>query len=532
MLLVLRGRWPEMKPSILAVSNGSSVEHDSADWRVWSLGGCLITAFLFCYAQVLIGMVYQWWLIPMYSYAFLIPLISGYLIWVRRDALYRTQPHPNYAVGAVVIVCGLVALIIGQVGSIVVLQQISFMIVLPGLVLLLFGSTALEVLMLPILFLGFMIPIWDILTESLHFPFQNLSADLGVLLLRLVGIPVYQDGVFIHLPNITLEVARSCSGVNYLIAVLATSIPLATIVLTDVRRRIALVMLAMTVSALANSLRVALIGVLAYYDLSGDLHGPYHTLHGVFVSLIGYVVIFGGLWGLSRGQQGSSLKQSLPAGSGRKWSIGWSQVRRSWSILAASLMLVGTFQYVDMSHPMPLRKNLSELSLTSMGWIGRDVPSTEKIQGADWSLSRVFRAVSEEKVHLSVWYFEAQRQGKELVSASTAKLHSNAKMGKIYLGIQGEVEVNQVLQRGGDKTQLILFWYDLNGRIVAGRHAAKFYTVLDSVVHARTNGALVWVAVELHSEDQVGKDQALTTLTEFLSKLYPALQHYLPSQVD
>ena len=521
-----------MKPMAISLADLTPVEQSAPDYRVWGMGVCLVAALLFAYAPVLVGMVLQWWNVSFYSYAFLIPVVSAYLVWIRRDQVLAIMPRPHYVGGAIVVVAGLSALVVGQAGEIKALQQISLLITLPGVILFLFGKSVLKALWLPLMFLLFMMPIWEVVTDPLHSPFQAFSANLGVMLLRAVGIPVFQDGIFIYLPNITLEVARSCSGVNYLIAVLAISIPLATIVLTDVRKRIVLVMLAMTVSMLANSLRVALIGALAYYDLSGDLHGPYHVLHGVFVSLIGYVAIFGGLWGLSRGQQVIHLKPSGPGTSERMWNIGWNQVRTSWMILAVVLMLVGVFRYVDRSQPVPLRQNLSELSLESTGWSGGEVSFMEKLEGADKSLSRVYRAASGEKVRLAVWYFEAQTQGKELVSTSTAKLHSNAIRVKVHLGMQGEVEVNRVLRREGDKTQMILFWYDLNGRIIAGKYAAKIHTVFDAMVHGRTNGALVWMAAELHSENQAGKDLAVTTLTEFISKFYPALQQYLPSPAD
>lgn len=468
----------------------------------------------------------------MYSYGFLIPGISAYLVWLRRDKLFQLKPLPDYMAGSFLLAAGLSALFIGQAGGILALQQVSLMITLPGIVLFLFGRVVLKALWLPITFLWFMIPIWEVITDPLHFPFQAFSANLGVMLLRAVGIPVFQDGVLIHLPNITLEVARACSGVNYLIAVLATSIPLATIVLIDVRKRIVLVLLAVTVSALANSVRVALIGLLAYYDLSGDLHGPYHALHGVFVSMVGYLVIFGGLWVLSRGQHGSHPKPFLPAGSERKWNIGWNQIKTSWGILVVVLLLVGAFRHIDLSQPVPLRQDLSELSLVSAGWVGRDAPFTEKYQGADRSLSRIYRAASGEEVQLSVWYFESQTQGKELINPSTAKLHSDARRVKENVGQRGEVEMNQLLRHGGEKAQAILFWYDLNGRIVAGQHAAKFYTVFDAVAHGRTNGAMVWLSVDLTSDDRTEKERALATLTGFASMLYPALDQYLPDSSD
>jgi len=466
-------------------------------------------------------MLLQWWNISLYSYAFLIPVVSAYLIWIRRDQILAIIPRPNYGVGAVLVIAGLAALVTGQLGGVQAVQQVSFLITLSGIVLWLFGNAVLKALVLPISFLWFMLPIWEALADPLHVPFQVFSANLGVMLLRGVGIPVFQDGLFIHLPNITLEVAQACSGVNYLIAVLATSIPLATIVLTAVWKRVVLVLLAMVVSALANSLRVALIGMLAYYDLSGDLHGPYHILHGVFVSLIGYAVIFGGLWVLSRGQ--------LPvvyAGSGRLWNFSWDQVRIAWIGLAMFLVLVGVLRYVDWSQPVPLKQSLSELSLQNAGWVEKEVVPIENVEGADQSVSRSYHGLSGGDVRLSLWYFESQTQGKELVSPGTAKLHADAKRVTLSIGAQREVELNRRFIHDGNGDQMVLFWYDLNGRILANPQLVKLYTAYDAVVHGRTNGALVWVSADLPSDDQAGRNQAAESLTKFIEALYFGLDRH------
>ena len=517
-----------MKPAIsFLLMTPTSVETSVSDRRVQILGACVATAFLFCYAPVLLGMVRQWWNISFYSYAFLVPVISAYLVWIRRDQLLAVAPQPHYMIGAVLVAGGLLALIVGRAGGVQAIEQVSLLITLPGIVVALFGPKALKILLLPIAFLWFMLPIWEFATDPLHFPFQRFSADLGVLMLQLVGIPVYQDGVFIYLPNITLEVAKACSGVNYLIAVLATSIPLATVVLTDVWRRIVLVLLAMVVSALANSLRVALIGVLAYYDLSGDLHGPYHTLHGMFVSFIGYAVIFAGLWVLSRGQN-----PFLSGDGTRMWRFGWGQVRTAWIVLAAVLVLVGASRYVDRSHPVPMMQDLSAVSLENVGWTGRDVPPVETLPGVDQSLSRFYRADSGEEVQVSFWYFESQSQGKELVNPRTAALHADAKRIRLNIVGRGEVELNRRMVRGEGRPNMIVFWYDLNGRILASPLAVKWYTALDAMAYGRTNGALMWVAVDLRSDDEVGSKQAVATLEKFVSTLYPALDRYLPNRAD
>ena len=116
-------------------------------------------------------------------------------------------------------------------------------------------------------YLVLMVPFWEGLTEPLHLPFQQLSANLGIRMLHVVGIPSYREGLYLFLPNVTLEVARACSGVNYLVAILALGLPLGYLYLPTVWRRVLLLAMAIGVAAISNSLRVALIGVLSYLEI-------------------------------------------------------------------------------------------------------------------------------------------------------------------------------------------------------------------------------------------------------------------------
>lgn len=272
-------------------------------WRdssAQAVGVVLLAGLGFSYAHVLKAIVTQWWTNNLYSYGFLIPPISLYLIWLRRETIQLLRPRPNCMGGGALLGAGFTMLILGHAGSILTLQELSLPVTLSGLILSLLGTQVLKSLAFPLAYLLFMIPAWEVLTDHLHLPFQLLSATIGLALLQSVGIPAFRDGVYIELPQITLEVAQVCSGVNYLIAVIAIGVPLAVLFLDGWRRRALLLGLSIVVATLSNGLRVALIGLLAYHGfLPGDIHGPFHVLQGILVSMIGYAALFAGLLLLS-----------------------------------------------------------------------------------------------------------------------------------------------------------------------------------------------------------------------------------------
>ena len=197
--------------------------------------------------------------------------------------------------------------IAGRLGGIQVLEQVAFLVSLTAAVLILFGVEYLRVAWASLAYLLLMVPFWDGLTEGLHEPFQQRSAAIGVWLLHVIGVPAFREGTFITLPNLQIEVARVCSGVNYLVAVVAFGLPLGYVFLRDNWRRLALLVVAVVVAALSNGLRVALICTLVYYDVGSPLHGPFHVLQGLFVAGVGYVVLFAG------------LRVLAPGATGRRW---------------------------------------------------------------------------------------------------------------------------------------------------------------------------------------------------------------------
>ena len=91
-------------------------------------------------------------------------------------------------------------------------------------------------------YLLLMVPLWDGFTEPLHLALpEPVGQHRRARSSRPSASPRYRDGDFITLPTLTLEVARACSGVNYLVAVLALGLPLSYLYLRSPWRRVVLI---------------------------------------------------------------------------------------------------------------------------------------------------------------------------------------------------------------------------------------------------------------------------------------------------
>jgi EpsI family protein len=85
--------------------------------------------------------------------------------------------------------------------------------------------------------------------------------------------------------------------------------------------------------------------------------------------------------------------------------------------------------------------------------------------------------------------------------------------------------INRVLIGKEGERQLVLYWYQERGRIIASEYAAKLYLVADAVTSNRTDGALVRISAPV-----VGSEQAtLEQMIEFARQMYPDLVDSLPS---
>ena len=159
-----------------------------------------------------------------------------------------------------------------------------------------------------------------------------------------------------------------------LISILAVGVALASIVLKGWKRRVLLVGGAVIVSILTNSLRVAVIGALAYYRLSGDLHGPYHILQGLVVAQVGFVALFFGTWVLSRGERAAPSGTPFtftPVSLPRHREVVLSR-RVPLFLTAGILLLAGSYIHFYHSLPVPLRTEFRWFPREMGAWRGSE----------------------------------------------------------------------------------------------------------------------------------------------------------------
>ena len=93
-----------------------------------------------------------------YSHGFLIPLISAYLIWKKRDVLQTSTIEPD-SKGIFIFLAGISLLLIGYASFEPSIRRYSLIITSIGLIYFLLGKSLFKILLFPVGYLILMIPI-------------------------------------------------------------------------------------------------------------------------------------------------------------------------------------------------------------------------------------------------------------------------------------------------------------------------------------------------------------------------------------
>jgi len=227
-----------------------------------TLALALGAAVLMLYVATLRDLVDIWTHATYYSYGFLVPLFSAYLVWDAWRASPQPDAHPQPA-GFVITAVGLMVLALGGAAGSLTLRALSLPVVLMGLALATLGPALARRLAFPIGFLVFMAPLPDGVLPAVSLPLQRLAALVAEHALRALGLPVVRDDLFVKLPSVTLHVTEACNGLRFLLAMLVIGAAFAGTTQQRPLRRAAIVLTALTLAIFANLARVTGTGVMA-----------------------------------------------------------------------------------------------------------------------------------------------------------------------------------------------------------------------------------------------------------------------------
>lgn len=248
-----------------------------------------------------------------YSHILLIPFVSGFLIYLKRNRIFG---QTEYAVrkGVIVLLAGIVLFSAGSMlqdqlslNDFAAFSMLSAVVFWIGAFLTAYGESAFRTARFPLLFLVFMIPIPTVFMDAIIHFLQAGSTEVTDLLFGLMGIPAHRSGYFFQLPGITIEVAKECSGIRSSLGLFITAILAAHLFLRTNWKRSLFVLAILPVTILKNGIRILTLTILGVYVDKGFLTEGFLHRSGGFVFFLPALVLMGVLLHLFRKTEDEKL---------------------------------------------------------------------------------------------------------------------------------------------------------------------------------------------------------------------------------
>jgi len=256
----------------------------------WAALGVAAAAALVLYAPIIAGMAAEWSEFPSLSHGFAVPLLSAYLLWIRRHLLAEA-PVEGSLWGLPLIVLAVAMLVIGSLGGEPFVARVSLPLALFGTVLFLMGKSITRHAWVAI---AFMIPLPYLTLRALTYKSRVFDAGVTATIAGWLGVPVLREGVMLTLPNMRLEVADDCSSVPAIAALLALGAAYAQMQPRPTWVRVVLTLSAAPLGLLSNIVRLILTTAGAYYLGPIALNNAIHKFNGtsVFLATVVLLVVF------------------------------------------------------------------------------------------------------------------------------------------------------------------------------------------------------------------------------------------------
>jgi exosortase A len=228
------------------------------------------------------AMADQWWNTSTYNHILLVPAIVAWLVYERLSQLARLTPRAWWP-GLALCAGAAFLWVLGDFAGLATARQLGLVALLGGSVPALLGSRVGAALAFPLAYMLFLVPFGDEIVP----PLQMITAAITIALVHLSGIPAAIDGVFITTPAGLFEVAEACSGVKFLVAMIAFGVLAAGVCFESWRRRIAFLVVCLIVPVLANGVRAWGTIFAAQYVGADKASGFDHIVYGwIFFALV------------------------------------------------------------------------------------------------------------------------------------------------------------------------------------------------------------------------------------------------------
>jgi exosortase D (VPLPA-CTERM-specific) len=522
--------------------------NDSGLWRnpvwFWLLLMVAAAAMYWPSRSAIEVIVFSWTQKPEYSHAVFLPVLSAFLVWQKSDVLARMRFEGSWW-GVALLLAAMAVFFLGLMSTLYILQQYALIALIAALALSLVGFSAIRFFVVPIIILALTIPLPTFLYNNLSSELQLLSSQIGVYVIRAFGIPVFLEGNVIDLGQMKLQVVEACAGLRYLFPLFSLGFVVANFFSVPIWMRVITVLSTIPITVLMNSARIGLIGVSVEYWGQEMAEGVLHDFEGWVIFMASLTVLLAEMWVLVKltnrqAKLSDVFVVEMPARL--DFSQGFHQRKMPLPFLMTlsllSLMVIGGLTLEQRKEIVPQHKSLSKFPLTIDEWSGQ--PRTlesdilDRLMLTDYFLID-YTSAAQQNLNFYVAYYGSQRAGaaihtpRSCIPGGGWRIVSIGEHTLSVSGLDGKpLTVQRLLIQKGGNSQLVYYWFDQRGRVLANEFVVKWYMLQDAVLKNRSDGSLVRVSVPIASVDKTNIARADQVIEQFIGKAEPLLQQYLP----
>jgi exosortase D (VPLPA-CTERM-specific) len=494
-----------------------------------ALGTVLAWAILWFYWPTLVNLAQTLISNEDYSFGLLVPLVVAYIVYLKWPQIRRGPWQPSW-MGLAIIAFGFGLYIFGDLVAFLYLPTISFIVVVAGLLYLLGSRRIVRLFGFPLLLLALIVPPPSVLMTQLTFNLQLISSSLAAWLLQLAGFPCVRQGNVIDLGVRQLQVVGACSGLRYILSLIA----LGMIYCYFYQRRpwkIVILFFCLVPSAIiANAVRVTAMGIFPVLQQEGF----WHNFSGWLIFLFAFGVLALIDLGLNYLRPDSSSSRTLDTPTKGEVFPDRSSRPSHIPFLAATLILVilGHFGASKFhASPTSLIQSFDNFPMELGPWRGQrsylDAAMAKQV-GADDYLDANFLNPQEIPVSLWIAYFASQTGKIE------GRIHSPLSClpgagWKILESKRQEVSstlsVRYLLMEQNGARQIVYYWFIQGGRWLTNEYSLKFFMGYDGLLRRRNNAALIRLITPVGSSIESAEKR----LTSFVHLLSPILPQFIPN---
>lgn len=478
-----------------------------------------------------------------YSYGYMIPFITLFLLWQKKDVLERIDFKGSWA-GVPIVVLGFMLFILGNLSTLFLIVQYSFLVVIAGVALAYTGWRGFKVIAVPLFILAFMIPLPQFFLVEISTRLQFISSAIGVWVIRLFGISVFLEGNVIDLGVFKLQVVEACSGLRYLFPLMTLGFMAAYFFKAAFWKRAFVFLSSIPVTVLMNSFRIGFIGVTVEYWGKEMAEGFLHDFEGWAVFMACTSILVGEMWVLARiGSERLPLREAfgleLPALTPKDAEIHRRNLPKPfWAVIVMVVIVAVTSFVMPKRVELPVaRKDFSEFPLELNGWKGKNDRLEQIYLDAlrlDDYLLTDFADAQQHTINFYVAYYASQRKGESAHLPRTCipgggwEMNGLAEHEVAGININGiPLRVNRAIIQLGEQRQLVYYWFQQRGRIITNEYLVKWFIFWDALTRNRSDGALVRIITPLAPEESEASGDA--RLVEFSKAAVQRLPEFIPN---